>query len=456
MKFRMPLQLLLVLLLAPGLLAAAETPPVTAFIDVNVVPMDRERLLTHQTVLIRGERIDVMGPVDQIAIPDAASRVPGHGQSWLVPGLADMHTHLSTGEDAALYVAGGVTTVLQMGGEGRIEPILALRNALKNGLAPQVYFGFMVDGEEPLSGGWPIHSVAEARLAVQVAKDRHYDFIKVYNGLTPAQFDAVVDESRRQGLAVIGHAVRSVGLPAALLRGQVMVAHAEEFYYTAFGNRPDESLIAAVVADTKRSGAYVTANLSFLDAIDRQWGKPDVRAQFFADPLVNYMSTVTRVLQWESPRRNYAARNGSFPMPMPFMRKFVGELSRAGVPLLAGTDSPLIPGLVPGAGINEELRMLVASGLSNFQALSAATRVPGEFIARYAPGGARFGVVETGARADLLMLRSNPLEQLDTLRSPLGVMQDGRWWSAARISEVLEQNRRAMDGNIREAFRLSH
>jgi imidazolonepropionase-like amidohydrolase len=449
----MRLQIILVLLLGSSVLPAAEPPAVTAFINVNVVPMDRERVLSNQTVLIRDNRIEAMGPADRIEVPESASRVQGNGQSWLVPGLADMHTHLSTSEDAALYVAGGVTTVLQMGGEGRIEPVLVLRNALKNALAPQVFFGFMLDGSEPLSGGWPIHSVAQARLAVQVAKDRHYDFIKLYNGLTPEQFDAIVDEGNKQGLPVIGHAVRSVGLPASLFRGQVMVAHAEEFYYTAFGNKPDESLVAALVADTKRSGAYVTANLSFLDAIDRQWGKPAVRAQFFADPLVKYMSTVTRVLAWESPRRNYAARSGSYPMPMSFMRKFVAELARAGVPILAGTDSPLIPGLVPGAGINEELRMLVESGLSNFHALSTATRVPGEFIARYAPGGARFGVVEAGARADLLLLQGNPLERLDTLRSPLGVMQNGNWWPAVRITEVLEQNRRAMDGSIEEAFR---
>lgn len=439
--------------LAPCEAVAAEETAVIAFIDVNVVPMDRERVLTRQTVLVRGDRIDTIGAVDRIAIPENATLVQGHGRSWLLPGLADMHTHVSTGEDAALYAAAGVTTVLQMGGEGRIEPVPVLREALKGGLAPQVFFSFMVDGAQPQAGGWPVHSVAEARFAVQVAKDRHYDFIKVYNGLTPEEFDAIVDEGLRQGLPVIGHGVRSIGVPNALLRGQVMVAHAEEFYYTAFGNKPDESLIASVVADTKRSGAYVTANLSFLDAIDRQWGKPATRAQMLTDPLVKYMSAVTRILQWESPRRNYAALKGSFPMPIPFMRKFVGELSRAGVQLLSGTDSPLIPGLVPGAGINEELRAMVESGLSNFEALSTATRTPGEFIARYVPGSFRFGVVEPGARADLLMVATNPLDKLESLRAPLGVMQNGKWWPAARIAEILEQNRRSMDAAIQEAFK---
>jgi hypothetical protein len=450
----MRLRLLLILLFTPAVLLCAETPAIVAFIDVNVVPMDQDRVLMHQNVLVRGGKIDAIGPVDRLTVTEATQRIDGNGRSWLMPGLADMHTHLSTQEDAALYAAAGVTTVLQMGGESRLEPVLALRNALAGALAPQIYFGLMLDGPQPLAGGWPVHSVAEARLAVQVAKDRHYDFIKVYNGLGPEEFDAVVAESRRQGLAVVGHGVRSVGLPAALFRGQVMVAHAEEFFYTAFGNKPDETLLAKVVADTARSGAYVTANLSFLDAIDRQWGKPAVREQFFNDPLVRYMSTVTRVLQWESPRRNYAVFRGSFPMPMAFMRKFVGELSRAGVPLLAGTDSPLIPGLIPGAGLNEELRTLVEAGLSNFQALSAATRVPGEFVARYVPGATRFGVVQVGARADLVLVEENPLAKLGTLRTPLGVMKAGKWWSAADIHAVLEQNRKAMDENIREALRV--
>jgi hypothetical protein len=419
---------------------SAQPPATVAFVDVNVVPMDRERVLMHQTVLVRDGGIAAVG--SRVDIPVDARRVEGGGNAWLIPGLADMHTHLASGEDAALYAAAGVTTVLQMGGDGRVEPIPVLRALLAQApLAPQAFFAFMLDGEQPMSGGWPIHSVDEARFAVRVAKDRQYDFVKVYNGLRAAEFDAIVDESRKVGLVVIGHSVRTVGLPAGLVRGEVMVAHAEEFYYTTFGNQPDASKLPAVVDETRRSGAYVTPNLSTIDAIARQWGRPNVREQFLNDPLVRYMSPYSWLI-WVSPRRNYNRGTGNpLDVQLAFLRQFVLELSKQGVPLLAGTDSPLIPGLVPGAGINDELRTLVESGLSNYQALAAATRTPGEFIAKFVPGAARFGVIDAGARADLVLLADNPLEKLEALRKPVGVMIAGQWHVSEEIAAVLEQNR---------------
>lgn len=437
-------------LLSPAL-PAAEAPSIAAFVDVNVVPMDRERVLLHQTVLVRGERIEAVGPASQLSVPAGARRVEGGGEAWLLPGLADMHTHVASAEDAALYAAAGVTTVLQMGGEGRIEPIPVLRDLLRDALSPQVFWGFMVDGPQPQSGGWPVHSVEEARFAVQVAKERQYDFIKVYSGLDAQQFDAIVDESRKAGLPVVGHAVRAVGLPEGLFRGQVMVAHVEEFYYAAFGDRPDQSRLAAIAAEVRRSGAYVTSNLCFIDAIAQQWGHPEVRARFFSDPLLAYMSPLSRA-GWAVPRRNYAQRTGSFPVPLDFLQRFVAELSKQGVPLLAGTDSPILPGLVPGTGLHEELRQFLASGLSNYQALAAATRTAGEFLSRHVPRAARIGVVEPGTRADLLLVRDNPLTSLDTLRRPLGVMIGGHWRSAEEIQAVLEENRKALAAQNQDAF----
>src|SRR5688572_10754999 len=133
---------------------AADVAPVTAFVDVNVLPMDSERQLLHQTVIVRNGSIELVGPVATIDVPSDAERVEGGGTRYLIPGLADMHTHLASAEDAALYLAGGVTTVLQMGGEGKIEPIPVLRNLLKDVPAPQVFFALMLDGPEPLAGGW--------------------------------------------------------------------------------------------------------------------------------------------------------------------------------------------------------------------------------------------------------------------------------------------------------------
>ena len=424
---------------------AADTSPVTAFVDVNVVPMDRERVLQHQAVLVRGDTIESLGNVDQVQIPVEARRVDGHGTAYLLPGLADMHTHVETADDATMYVANGVTTVLQLGGD-RILPMKLIRSGVADGtlLGPQTFFALMIDG--PGGGGWVVESPAEARAAVRVAKTRGYDFIKVHAYLSLADFDAILDEAHKARLAVVGHGVRPDGLPAGLFKGQVMVAHAEEFYYTAFGNKPDLAAIAGVVEQTFQSGAYVTPNLSAFEAISQQWGNPAKLQEFLRDPRFQYLSPESRLI-WV--QRDYVQRHGNISSTLEFLKLFTKALSDRGVPLLTGTDSPVIPGMLPGYSIHDDLRTLIDAGLTPFQALSAATRTPGEFVVRFVPESARFGIVATGTRADLLLVSSNPLQSLDTLRAPLGVMHGGHWQTGDELQAVMNDIKSRHEAELR-------
>jgi len=85
-----------------------------AFVHVNVVPMDRERVLEDQTVLVEGDRIAAIGK--DVPIAADAKIIDGQRTAYLSPGLADMHSHSDTRNDLAIYLASGVTTVLTMGG----------------------------------------------------------------------------------------------------------------------------------------------------------------------------------------------------------------------------------------------------------------------------------------------------------------------------------------------------
>jgi imidazolonepropionase-like amidohydrolase len=114
-------------------------------------------------------------------------------------------------------------------------------------------------------------------------------------------------------------------------------------------------------------------------------------------------------------------------------------MNDAGIPLIAGTDAPAIPGLVPGFSLHDDLEALEGAGLTAYQALATATRVPGEFVHRALGDTGSFGTVTTGARADLILSESNPLDDLSTLRRPLGVMANGKWYTAAELKEFLEQ-----------------
>jgi imidazolonepropionase-like amidohydrolase len=137
------------------------------------------------------------------------------------------------------------------------------------------------------------------------------------------------------------------------------------------------------------------------------------------------------------PDAGYAERSGSLAGRFQFLRRFARALQHAGVPLVAGTDAPTIPGVFAGVSLHEDLQALVEAGFTNFEALSAATRVPGEFIRSTLPSEAPFGVIAPGMRADLILSSANPLSDLSTLRSPQGVMVAGHWHDAAALHQLL-------------------
>jgi len=420
-----------------AVLAHADTPADVCFIDVNLVPMDSGRILLHQTVVVHDHTIVSVGPVESTPVPPGSHRIAGKGNTWLMPGLADMHTHVSDENDLGLYVANGVTTILHMGGtEERL--VGHIREDISSGVivGPQVFFSLMVDGPNS-SGVLQVGDANLARAAVRIAKSNGYDFIKAYNDLSPATFDALVEEGKVVELPLIGHGVRSVGLPAALFSGQTMVAHAEEFLYTAFAEERDSIKVASVVADVKRSGAFVTPTLSTYEAISRIWGRPAEVTAYLHKTIAKYMSPGVQ-LHWDQTSYMHRAAE-DLSANFAFQKSFTLALQRAGVPLLAGTDSPEIPGMYPGYSLHTELKNLVASGLSTFEALSAATRIPGEFMRKSHPDLQPFGVIETGSRADLVMLKANPLETLAALDDLLGVMTAGRWYDRKNLNASLKK-----------------
>ena len=283
----------------------------------------------------------------------------------------------------------------------------------------------------------------EARAIVRIAKTNGYDFIKVYNDLSPECFEALIEEGKALHVPIVGHGVTAVGLRKQLDAGQVMVAHTEEFLYTVFygpgdipeAGAPDPSKIPAAINFVLRDKAFVTADLNTYATIARQWGKPAVAAAYLHSPDVRYLGPSDRIL-WA--REDYKKRRGSLDARAAFLQRFTKAMSDAGVPLIAGTDAPSIPGLVAGFSLHDDLKALIEAGLTPYQALATATRTPDEFIRQSLGEQVPFGTVTVGARADLVLSQENPLANLATLRRPIGVMAAGRWYSAKELSGLLQ------------------
>jgi len=431
----------LIALLSLAIAALAQAAPPVAFVHVNVVPVATDGVRPDQTVVVADGRIQAVGP--DVPVPAGATVIDGHGRAWLSPGLADLHVHSDTRADMAVYLANGVTTVLDMGEAsngfvGRTKPA-ANRGEIAS---PHVYTAFRVDGSARY-GSFVVATPDEARWAVRLAKANGHDFMKVYNDLAPEVFEALVDETRAQGMPFVGHGITRVGLRRQLAAGQLMVAHAEEFLYTFFDidtskdadAAPDDAQIPAVVELVKRSGAFVTADLATYAAIARQWGRPAVVDALLRAPESRYVSPQDRI-RWKL--EDYASRPGSLDARLAFLARFVKALADAGVPLVTGTDAPSIPGMAPGFSLHDDLDRLVAAGLSRQQALAAATRSAGLMMSRAYPTQVPFGTVTVGARADLVLSAGDPLGDLQTLRSPMGVMAGGRWYDREQLQALLQ------------------
>lgn len=406
---------------------------------VNVVPMDRDRVLRDRALTV------VDGVISSIAAQSphlpGATIIDGMG-GYLIPGMADMHVHSSTSRDMKLFLANGVTTVLNMGGASTTFVDQIVPKVNRGELpGPHVYLGLRVDGT-PEFGQLVVATPAQARATVALAKTNGYDFIKVYNNLAPATFDAFIDEGKKEGLPVVGHGVTRVGIRRQLAEGQLMVAHLEEYLYTVFfradedvGNKaPSIEQIPEAVTFTKRANAFVTADLATYATIAAQWGKPAVVRTYLAMPTVRYLDPDDRIA-WR--HAGYDGKSGSLDDRLAFLRKFANALADADVPLIIGTDTPTLPGLVPGFSVLEDVRQLEQAGLTPFQALSAATRNPGLMIARAKPHERCFGVILAGCRADLVLTATNPLTDLGTLATPRGVLAGGHWYDADHLARLL-------------------
>ncbi len=420
-----------------------------AFVNVTVVPMGRDEALSAQTVVIRNGRIAEIGPADRVEIPGDVRRIDGAGK-FLMPGLIDSHFHLQSRDvdDRQLLqilVANGVTSILNLYGT---SSILDLRRRLASGqvLGPTIYTSGPYISDAPT---WQPEADEVERLVVE-QKRAGYDLIKTHGDFSREAFHRLFVVARREGMKVIGHAPRNLGVEAMFDEHMDAVAHSEEFLYAYFFfGVPDlsqadpatrrqftetaETRIPALATATAKAGTWVIPNLVAYKMIVEQ-GK-DLSA-VLARPETKYVPPGV-LPEWQ-PGRNRYDRKYSPEMAehmtwrLGMLSKLTGAFRHAGVRMMAGTDAP-IPGVLPGFSVHDELKLLVAAGLTPYEALRAATANPADFLGR----SGEFGTIAAGARADLLLLNADPLRDVANAAQRAGVMVRGRWFTGDALRNLV-------------------
>jgi imidazolonepropionase-like amidohydrolase len=426
-------------------------PEPLAFVDATVVPMTTDAVLPSHTVIVRDGRVVELGPSATVTVPPGMKTIAGPGK-YLVPGLVDFHVHLRDESELESYLRYGVTTVVVMRGT---ESALGMRLRSNAGriVGPRVLAaGPLVDGEPPIWPG-PATQIIKTRDDARASVDMHcragFDLVKTYNNLSSDLLREMVRGAHACGLPVAGHLprlpVREDGLTRALDAGLDLIAHGEEIFFTHLGGGSDEAKsatppigperITSAVRRIAEARAAVIPNLSFIAMTARMLD--DVEA-VFADAQFKLLSPPVQDM-WRDQNPTGRKDRDAFRQREQVKRRAVVamtlQLQQQGVLLLAGTDASA-PGMYPGKSLHVELQELVAAGLTARDAFAAATRNAGRFFEEHPrtdkrrspnPDLPRLGTITHFGSADLLLLRRNPLEDIQAVGDIDGVMVRGRW-----------------------------
>lgn len=433
-----------------------------AFIDVNVIPMDKERLMPHQTVIVRDGVIVEIGDVRKIKVPTGAQRIDGTGK-FLIPGLTDMHVHLFTDDEFPdslaedefkIMIAYGVTTIRLMIGTPE-QLVLRGKSARGEILAPTIYASPHFTGRKQ-ANAHIVTTEAEARAAVIKSKQEGYDYIKVTTYLKPEVYDAIVDEARKQNIRVVGHAdSRHIGLTRAL-KARQQIEHLDSYLEALLPESSpvkgsvsdiylynpknwesidylDESKIPELARATVKANPFVVPTLHLFKFTV---GKGRTEESFMAQPDIRFYPKKTIDL-WMGVSKKYLATAAPIEKREKYIairNKLVKAIYDAGGHIMAGSDTPEWL-MLYGHTLHLELIDLRDAGLSNYAALETATRNPALFFGTID----KTGTIEKGKRADLVLLGANPLEDIANTQKRTGVMLKGKYYVQAEMNQWLDE-----------------
>ena len=420
------------------------------FRNVNVIPMDEEKVLKDQDVLIKDGIIKEIGNAGKVKHAKDARIIEAKGK-YLIPGLAEMHAHVPPNDDIAamkevlsLFLNNGVTTIRGMLGHPKH---LELRNMLQSGemIGPRFYTS------GPSFNG---NSVKTPEAAVQMVKEQKlagYDFLKLHPGLTKENFAAIAKTANEVNIPFAGHVSFDVGVWRAVEAGYASIDHLDGFveslvpvidtikeqqaglFAMFIAKYADEKRIPALMKVLKDKNIWVVPT----QALAERWFTPDKDADAFAkDPEMIYMKEET-MKSWINSKKNLMA-NPNYKADeirkfIALRRKLIYECQQHGVGLLLGSDAPQVFD-VPGFSIHHELKYMVDAGLTPYQALYSGTANPAKYFSLK-----NSGMIKPGYISDLVLLDANPLENIENTKKIAGVMRGNHWFDKNIIVAELKK-----------------
>ena len=440
----------LLLLVAALLLVACRTAPRydIAIENVSVVDVETGEILENRHLGIRDGKIAYLGPY-----PTTAELALTGGGRWAIPGLWDMHVHIADPSFFPLFVANGVVGVRDMGGAApaatdgcesvEIGTLRSWQALIRSGSRPGP--DIVMAGQVLTGTGSPsaldATSPSKARDAVRKVAASGADFVKVYEDIPVDALAALADETKKRGLHFAGHvSEETLRVVDAVRYGQRSVEHVRPNLIICFAdtNTQLEQLFESDEWDVN-DRAWSTPHV---DSCPELWEEFRTRDVWLTPTLAVQETTVTAAIEGfegdqarlslpDSIRLAVAARSRELRKRTQgsvaeaenwnrFIHRLVDQANRQGGKILAGSDAAC-EGTIPGYSLHRELELLVDAGLSNLEALQAATIEPAKYLGREE----RSGKLAIGYEADIVLLDANPLDAIGNTRLVNAVIIDG-------------------------------
>lgn len=421
--------------------AGAHSSPSLVISGITLVDIASGRVDANMTVHVEGSRIVRVEKTTDTRAPAGAHVVDGRGQ-FLIPGLWDMHVHLSYARSSALpaLVANGVTAVRDLGSD------LAELDRWRTQIADNTVVGPTIVRAGPMLNGMEFNRYqlavadeAEARAAVRTLQKVGVDFIKLHRRTSREAYSGIAAEAKRLALPFIGHVPMTVSPGEASDAGQASIEHTETLFEGTFAaDQAGKDLTAAIsqwrAAEASELFAKFVRNRTVVDPIliaqahivrSLEATQPDPRARYIAASARQEAEKMLGGVRADLEKFLLERR----PLLGEY-QKVTAMMNRAGVTLLAGTDLSVLH--APGFSLHDELALLVETGLTPTEALRAATINP----ARLFPG-VEVGTIEAGKRADFVLLDGNPLSDIRNTQRIRAVVLGGRLLDRKALDQLL-------------------
>lgn len=464
-------QLILLGIFTALLMACAKPQPSgTAITNVTVIDAVNG-VREHQTVVFDGDEITSVGSTGgELSVVEI---IDGTGK-FLIPGLWDFHVHLTyddrfTDSMPALFLSYGITSVRDTGGlMHKVLPVVEKMRA-PGAVAPRVFFAgplldgnFVVyDGESRPEIGVRNATPDDARKTIRHLHEQGVDFIKIYEMVSPAVFEAMVETAQELGLPIDSHVPLS--LRASTAGPSVdSIEHLRNIEMDCASNAPElhETRLELLRNPQGLSGADLRSSLHSLQRLpaianydearcDRtletlmstiqvptlRLGALNLAPPYKRDDWANALSRIRADARedWTQSSAALAENpNEEFTAFAEWSLFLTGRMHARGVPIGAGTDTPILIS-VPGYSLHSELEMLVRAGLSPLEAIRSATVRPAEFFSL----ADEMGTIDEGKKADLVLLNANPLENIAHTRQIAAVVSKGKLLTREDLSELI-------------------